>query len=208
LRKLLTEAELIEAARTGEPAAVGQLLFTSAPALERYIRPKIPSEAQRHLSVDDVLQDVFTQAFRDIGSFHPSADGSFLAWLKGIADHRVADAIKRLRRKKRGGDRQQVSAKSPSTSSIAQLVEVVCRDDVTASLVLSHQEASQALQVAVAMLREPQRSVIRARYFDGLSVEQIAKQIGITDGAVRGLIHRGQKKLAELMGHSSHWFSR
>lgn len=208
MRKFQTEAELIEAAKTGEPSAAGQLLFTNAPELERYIRAKIPAELQRHLGVDDVLQDAFTQAFRDIQTFQPSANGSFLAWLKGIAIHRLADGIKRARRKKRGGDRKQVTAKSPSKSSVAQLVEVVCVDDVTVSGIVSRQEASQAVQVAVAMLPEQQRRAIRARYFEGLTVEEIAKETGLTEGAVRGLIHRGQKNLAVLMGHSSHWFSR
>lgn len=208
MRKTPTEAELVAAAQAGAPAAVGQLLFTSAPDLERYIRPKIPAELQRLIGVDDILQEVFTQAFRDIKTFQPGASGAFLAWLKGISIHRLADAIKLARRKKRGGDRQQVSAFAARKSSVAELVEVICQADATVSRIVSGREASQALQVAVAMLPEPQRSAIRARYFDGLSVDRIAQQTGMTDGAVRGHIHRGQKKLAELMGNSSDWFSR
>ena len=209
MRKSQSETELIAAAIAGDSDAFGQLLFVHSPALERHIRPRIPADLQRHLGVDDVLQDVFAHAFRDVGTFDPKAGGSFLAWLKVIADHRLTDALKHLRRKKRGGDRRQVTAEDPAaTSSVGPLIDVVCRDDLTASRVFSRNEAARALQIAVAMLPENQRRAIRARYFSGQSVENIASQAGCTDGAIRGHIHRGQKKLAELMGSSSHWLSK
>ena len=59
MRKSQSETELVAAAVAGDSDAFGQLLFVHSPALEKHIRPRIPADMQRHLGVDDVLQDVF-----------------------------------------------------------------------------------------------------------------------------------------------------
>lgn len=204
----VAERALVDAATAGDGAAMEQLLLFHFSMLERHIGPKIPATARRQLSVEDVLQDVFTQAFRDISQFDLRDSSSFVGWLKGIADHRLADALKRMRRKKRGGDLHQLSAVGDGrTSTVFQLIDIVCQDGGFPGKAVAREEAAQAIQVAVAMLPDDQRDMIRARFFDGLDIEEIAQATGRTAGAVRGLIYRGQKKLAEFMGRSSRWLS-
>lgn len=202
-----TERALIDAALAGDAAAVEQLLLGRYSTLERHIALKIPADARRHVAAEDVLQDVFTQVFRDIGQFEQRGDGSFLAWLKGIADHRLADALKGIRRKKRGGDLHQFTPNEAAASTVRQLVDQVCVGSHFPSHFAAGNEAAQAIQIAVAALPDDQRDAIRARFFDGMTVEQIAQQTGRTENAVRGLIHRAQKRLAEMMGRASHWLS-
>ena len=202
------ERALVDAAIAGDTAAVEQLLLGHFSILERHIGPKIPATARRHLAVEDILQDVFAQAFRDIADFDPRSGGSFLAWLKGVADHRLADALKHIRRKKRGGDLHQLtSADAGQSSTLAQLIDLVGHDSGFPSRIVAGDEAAQAIQVAVALLPDDQRDVIRARFFDGLTVDEIAQQTGRTEGAVRGLIHRAKEKLRDAMGRSSRWLS-
>src|SRR5437764_354892 len=102
--ELARERVLLDAAVAGDTAALEQLLMCHFVALERHLEPRIPPEARRHLGVEDVLQEVLAQAFRDIKQFQCRDDASLLAWLKTIADHRLADALKGFGRKKRGGD--------------------------------------------------------------------------------------------------------
>ena len=203
------ECVLIGEAMAGQSAAMEQLLFVHFSALERHVAPKIPPSVRRQLDVEDVLQDVFTQAFRDMRHFDPQAGSSLLAWLKGIADHRLADALKRIRRRKRGGDMHQLTpAAAGRSSAFGALIEVAFQESGLASREVAGEEAAQALQIAVAALSDDQREVIRARFFDGLSVEEIAIQTGRSEGAVRGLIHRAKENLRVAMGRSSRWLSR
>jgi RNA polymerase sigma-70 factor (ECF subfamily) len=204
----LAERALIDAAVTGDSTAVEQLLLGHFSALERHIDPKIPSAARRQLAVEDVLQDAFAQAFRDIRQFDPRSGSSFLAWLKGICDHRLADALKRIRRKKRGGELHRLTPNGADRSSaLGALADLFREEAEFPSQLVAGEEAVQAVQVAVAQLAEDQREVIRARYFEGLSVQEIAVKVGRTQGAVRGLIHRAKENLRIVMGRSSRWFS-
>ncbi len=53
------------------------------------------------------------------------------------------------------------------------------------------------MQVAFAALPENQREVLVARYIEGKEVDEIARDKGRTEGAVRGLIQRGKENLAK-----------
>ena len=68
-------------------------------------------------------------------------------------------------------------------------------------------EAEQAIRVAIAGLPADQADAIHLRYLQGKSVAEIAADTGRTEGAVRGLIHRGKLSLAEAMERSSRWLS-
>ena len=126
MHNVLNDQVLVDAAIAGDIAATEQLLMSHFAALERHLEPRIPAEARRHLGVEDVLQEVLAQAFRDIKQFQYLDGASFFAWLKAIADHRLADMLKALGRKKRGGDKHRLSAMDfVTTSTIATLIDIV-----------------------------------------------------------------------------------
>ncbi|MGD9634167.1 MAG: RNA polymerase sigma factor [Pirellulales bacterium] len=201
------ERELIDRAIQGDATAIEQLLLAHFSRLERHIAANIPATLRRHLSADDVLQDSLTQAFRDFDKYDP-AGGTLRAWLQAIADHRLADAVKRLRRKKRGGDMHRITpADAGKMSTVAELIELVALDEDYPSSAVAGDEAAQALKVALATLPTEQRDVIQSRFFDGMSVKRIARDTDRTEGAVRGLIHRAKKRIREVMGRSSRWMS-
>jgi RNA polymerase sigma factor (sigma-70 family) len=202
------EQSLINAAVRGNSSAVERLLFIHFSALERHVRPRIPARVQRHFSVEDILQLVFSQVYRDIAQFQIRANASFLTWLKTIADHRLEDERKKLRRKKRGGEHRQLSmAEASKNNSLATLIDIVCQDSHLPDKSVARHEAEMAIQVAVAKLDKNQRAAIRARYFEGKSLGEIARQTGFTEHAVRGLLYRGKKNLREALGRSSQWLS-
>jgi DNA-directed RNA polymerase specialized sigma24 family protein len=60
----------------------------------------------------------------------------------------------------------------------------------------------------MARLPADQREAIRESFLNGKTIEGVAQAMGRTVDAVRGLIHRGKKNLAEAMGRSSKWFSK
>lgn len=200
---------LIAAAVSGDQFALERLLLAHYDRLSQHIQPSIPVSLQRLVGVEDVLQQTFLQAFRDIRGFRPQSDASFLAWLKTIADHRLLDTIRTLKRKKRGGGRRRIEApEDPQASNLANLLELFSEDTHTPSRSVARREAVQAIQVAVAGLPDDYREAIRLRYLEGKGLEEIASSMDRTPGAVRGLLARGKEKMRDAMGRSSLWFSR
>ncbi len=199
---------LFDAAIAGDTAALEQLLMHHFAALERYIEPRISAEARRHLGVEDILQEVLAQAFRDIGRIECRDEGAFFAWLKKVAENRLMDALRRIGRKKRGGDQHRLSSVDfAKASTIATLIDIVGHDSHLPDDSVQRHEAEKAIQIALASVPEDQREALRARFLEGQEVDQIAKQMRRTPAAVQGLITRGKASLAQAMGRSSVWLS-
>jgi RNA polymerase sigma-70 factor (ECF subfamily) len=204
MSELVAEKALVDAAIAGDVSAVERLLWDYYSPLQRHVEPKIPRHAHRHFGVEDILQLVFSQAFHDIGRFEPRGDGSFFAWLRTIADHRLIDTLRKIDR----GDAKQLSlAHFGNTSSLADLLDVVCHDSASPSKHARGQEAIRAIQIAIASLPADQQEAIRLHCLEQKSTEEIARETGRTEAAIRGLVHRGKKNLAEAMGRSSRWLS-
>ena len=198
------EEEQVHAAKNGDKNALGQLLFDSYDDLASFLRPKIPAAMTRYISVDDVIQQVFARAFVDVAKFEYRGPGSFLAWLRTIGEFRLRDATKEMQRKKRGGDRVQVET---ARNSVADVMAMLAADDPTASRVLRHQEAEQAMKLAIAELPEDYRRVIELRYFELKSIQETAEMMDRSAASVRALTDRAKKQLREAIGRISLYLS-
>lgn len=199
----------IARATEGDRLALEKLLLNNYNRLAKHIAVKLPASAGAVLSAEDILQQAFLHAFRDIRNFQARSDASFYAWLKTIAENRLIDTVKALNRKKRGGDHHRIRKPPDSrTGSVVDLVEMLSGGGRTPSQSVARHEAVQAVQIGLASLPEDQRLAVQLRFIVGKSLAQTAQEMGKTEGAVRGLIHRAKQNLRDGMGRSSRWLSR
>ncbi len=204
-----TEDELIARATSGDRMALEQLLLDHYARLRDHVAPKIPASQQSVVDVDDIIQQTFLQAFRDIGRFAPRAEGSFTSWLMTIAENRLLDALRAQKRLKRGGQHRQARrADGDRVSSLSDLVELLSDRGDTPSQVVAGREAARAIRVGLAGLPDDQREAVSLRYLDGRSVQQVADDMDRSPDAVRGLVHRAKRALRDTLGRSSRWFSK
>jgi RNA polymerase sigma-70 factor (ECF subfamily) len=201
-----TQSSLIERARAGDRAALQQLLWDHYDRLVRFVTPRLGGNLSRLIAVDDVVQETFIHAIRDIGNCQATTDPSFAAWLSTIADHRLHDIIKGLYRQKRGGDRRRVqSPVVDATNALVDLIELISDHRSTPGRSLARREAVQAIQIGIAGLPAEQREAIRLRYLKGKSIEDTAAQLGCTAAAVNGLVRRAKEGLRRALHNSSRW---
>ena len=201
------ERDLLAAAANGDRAAMERLLLAHYSRLERHVAAGIPPSLQRMLSAEHVLQETFIHAFRDIRRFDVYDAVSFHSWLRAIADHRLTDAIRRLRAAKRGGGWRAVEQPA-QTSSLADLTALLAAPSDRPSRAAVHAEAVQAIQVRLAGLPDDQQQAIRLRYLQEQSLDSVAAAMDRSPNAVRGLLHRGKASLREMLGRTSRWWSR
>jgi DNA-directed RNA polymerase specialized sigma24 family protein len=120
------ERQLVAKATAGDRVALHQLLLMYARLLAQHIAPKIPRSVQGVISAEDITQQTFSYVFRHMHESVPQSDGAFCVWLKQIAECRTQDAVKTLKRDKRGGNRRQVRRLAgESASSMADLVDML-----------------------------------------------------------------------------------
>ena len=199
---------LLEQARAGDRDSLQSLLCTHFDRLQQHIAFRV-NENDPAISVDDVLQDTFVHAVRDIDQCRATSQVAFFAWLKAVADNRIHDAVRKAATKKRGGDRQQIHAvKQIDASSLRPLVELLGDSVQTPSVGAAGEEAIKAVYVALSSLPDLQREAILLRHIQGLELDAVAEQLGKTPAAVRALVHRGKQALRDALGNSSRWFSK
>ena len=200
MSELPNEEQLLSSALAGDRTALGQLLLTYYDRLSWRLGCKMPASLRSIVQVEDILQQAFADAVRDIAKFEPRGEGAFYAWLGTIADHRLQDTIKKHSRKKRGGDMQRVQRLAGETSSAAlELVDLLTADVSSPSRIVARREASQALAIAMAELPDDYRQVIQLRYLDGRSLDETAAAMDRTNSAVRALIDRAKKRLRDRL---------
>ncbi len=201
--------QLLAQAIAGDHAALERLLLDHYDRLATRITGMLPNDLRVDVGVEDILQETFVQAFRDIGGLEAAGAQAFAAWLQTIADHRLQDALRRAGRKKRGGDFQRAANRTgPEGSQWLPLVELLGGDGGTPSQCVAQQEAIQAVQVGVSALPPDQREAIRMHCLDRCSLEETAEAMQRSPGAVRGLVQRGKIALRACLVRSSLWLSK
>ncbi len=190
----------LQAAQDGDADALGRVLESQAGPLRAALTGRIPAALQSMLSIDDVLQQTFTDAFLGIERFRPTGPRGLENWLRTIAEHNLRDAIRLLRADRRGGGTAPVRDLDDSTSA---LFERITGSGTTPSRHLARSEAVAAVRTALAELPAMHRDVLERIDLRGESVAEVAASLGRSPGSVHMLRARAQRWLADLLGHPS-----
>jgi RNA polymerase sigma-70 factor, ECF subfamily len=162
------ETGLRAAVLAGDEAAWRAWYDAHADDLRRYVLWRCGGIADL---ADDVLQDSWLTAVRRIRDFHPSA-GGFRHWINGIAAFTLKN---HLRKRQWVSVRQQVLVEVPAASGPST-------DD------------DRAWRTAKALAELPPRyeRVLRAKYLDGRSVNDIACEWNESPKAVESVLTRAR----------------
>jgi RNA polymerase sigma-70 factor (ECF subfamily) len=198
----------IRQAVSGDMVALERLLLRHHNLVAAHIA-KALREPLKSTSVEDLLQETFVQAIRDIGSCHAESEQSFCGWLLTIADHRMHVLSRAMDCKKRGGGRQPVHVAATCRDSVgATLLEVLAGKDETPSGVAGRHEALAAVQAGVAALPQDQREAVRLHFIEQRTLDETASNMGRSPAAVRGLLHRAKDGLRATLRRSSLWLAK
>lgn len=200
-----SEADLMLAVR-GDRPALSRLLQVHAASLAAQLAERFPRRCAAAFTIDDVLQQTFTDAFLAITQFEPRGPGTFLAWLVTLGRRNLQDAIRLIDADKRGGGRVRPAVDVDSDSSV-QLFERLSGSDTTPSRHAARAEMCGALRHALQALPEPHRRVVQLVDLEEQAVERVAEILGRSAGAVYMLRSRAHRWLQELLGRPSQFLS-
>jgi RNA polymerase sigma factor (sigma-70 family) len=186
----------VRRAAEGDDAALEELLRESEAALRG--RVSINPRWRRSLSVDDVLQVSYLEAFLRIGSLRSPTSSGFRTWMARIVDNNLRDAIRALERDKRPDARRRETV-GVRGESARTLLARVCGDEGTVSAAVVRGEELSRLTAAVNKLPPTYRRVVEAVDLAERDVGEVAAELGRSRGAVHLLRSRAHRRLAELM---------
>lgn len=136
---------------------------------------------------EDILQNAFIKAYRNLNSFDPAL--TFSSWMYRIA-HNEAMSFFRARRA-----RPQVILDEDSESLITELRDEAADTAALAERRLSREELSKAF----AALEPKYRDVLALRYFEDRSYADMSDILEVPVGTVSTLIYRAKRALRSAL---------
>lgn len=181
------EARLIRRSQLGERRAFEELVRRTARLI--FSRVYLESGGGDPHRAEDLVQETFLTAWRSIGQV--TDPSGFRAWLLSVARTVTLDARRRETRKKRsgGGVRRDESALETMASPGADPA-----DEAEA------EEERQRVLAALRSLPEEYRGPLTMRYIAGADYETIARELGLSNGSLRGMLGRGLSMLRQRLG--------
>lgn len=159
----------LEAARTGAEWAWTGIYRDLAPVVLGYLR------ARRAHEPDDLTGEVFLQVVRDLRRFAGN-EREFRAWVFVIAHNRLVDEGRRRTRRPVDLEPDGPSGTSEADDVETQVLQTTATDDV---------------RRIIGRLAPDQRDVLLLRVLGDLTVEEVARIVGKSPGAVKALQRRG-----------------
>ncbi len=199
-------AELIQCAVAGDTGALSTLLERHGPVVRRRLVSAIPRRWRSVIGEDDVLQQTYVDALRDIGGFQGRNEQSFECWLETLSRRNLLDALRMLEADKRGGNHRRLDLRTPDESYV-NLFEVLAGGVTTPSRRATRNEAHDTLKQALSRLPAAYRQVVEMYDIQGKPVDEVAEALDRSSGATYMLRARAHRMLCDIMGTASDYLT-
>lgn len=180
-----SDADALRRLAAGDRSALGTLYDDHAAAVFGLLLRM----CQRRSEAEELLQEVFLQAWRGAGRYDAER-ASPRTWLLMIARSRAIDAIRSATA--RGRREADSVSRAGWDSHRVQPPEGLER--------LQEAERRQRVHRALAALPEEQRRAVELAFFAGLTHRQVAERLETPLGTVKSRILLGMKKLRQNLG--------
>lgn len=173
------EAEMIQRALEGDNSQFEMLFNLHKNALKEFLVKLSGNE----FDANDLLQESFIKAFLNLDKYR--TEFGFLQWLYTIAKNTFID------RKRRE------AVKGSLLTFDSLYVADIAVDNPEDMLV--NMERNKRLLAFINSLDVNSSEILKLRYFDGLSYEEISKEIDVPIGTVKNRLFRAKERLAALL---------
>lgn len=174
---------LILAARIDGPAALGRLLSAAHGYLTFLAVGRVGREYSAKFGISDIVQESLKDAQRGFEGFDGGSTGEFFAWLRRIVHNNTRD-------------QERKHARAVSREVPLDTVEAIAVPSDVESRVTKG-DLAVVVTTCLARLSEAHATVLRLRYWDGLTFPEIGHRMGRSDEAVRKLWLRAIDGLRE-----------
>jgi len=188
------DAELLESLLGGDESAFSELVRRYHPTLIKVARYYVGSVA----SAEDVAQDTWIAVLKGIEKFEGRS--SLKTWLLRICANRARTSGVREHRSIPVDPNESgptVSAHRFDQGGFWSKSPVPFTDAVDSRL--DNSALLAAVRGAIDTLGEPQQAVVTLRDVEGLSTQEVATLLGLSEANVRVILHRGRARVREIV---------
>jgi RNA polymerase sigma-70 factor (ECF subfamily) len=191
------DADDLRAAGRGDAAAVGRFYDAHVDALYAFVFYRVGRDAAL---AEDVVQETFAHALGRVGDYD-AARGGVVAWLCTLSRNVIRD---QLRAHRRSDDLAHTWDRIDA--SLAQIFESLA-DSPLPGDVLERAETRALVNMTITHLPEQYRTVLARKYVDGDTLEQLSRDLGLSEDAVKSLLARARRAFRDAFATLGHAFS-
>jgi RNA polymerase sigma-70 factor (ECF subfamily) len=172
------EESLVRRAKERDEAALTQLYEENFDKIYRYIVLKTGDRTE----AEDMTQQVFLKAFKSISGYK-SKGSPFSSWLFRIAHNQVVDHWR----------------KKSKRATVPLEETLVGSGNSNPGVEAERKMDMESLVAATRRLTNLQREVVSLRFAGGLSVVEVARSMGKSEGAIKALQHSAVVSLRKMV---------
>ncbi len=146
----------------------------------------IRSFLKSHEDANDVMQNTFIKAYRNIDKF--KSESKFYTWLYRIASNECLNFVKKQKR-------YQITSTDDHELVLNRL---------KADPYFNGSKAQMLFQSAIETLPEKQRLVFNMKYFDNLPYKEISEILDTSVGALKASFHHASKKIETFIKENAY----
>jgi RNA polymerase sigma-70 factor (ECF subfamily) len=176
-----TDTALVSQARSGDRTAFEELVRRTS----RLVFARLYLDTGNADRAEDLLQETYLLACRSLRKLADPA--RFRPWLMTIAHNVLIDSL-----------RKETRRKNLSSGTANSLIDLPARGHSPHELAERDEIRHRVLAVLRSMPEE-YRLPLSLRYLAGADYDTIGEQLGLTNGTLRGLLHRGLKMLRDRL---------
>ena len=180
-----SDEALVTASQKQDRRAFEELVRRTA----RLVFSRVYLEVGDAHATEDLVQETFLIAWRSIGQVTDRA--GFRTWLLSVAHTVVIDHRRREGRRKRA---------APGRRQDAAVMEAVPARLASPDEAAEAGESREKVLSALRSLPEEYRGPLVLRYIAGADYETIGRELGLSNGSLRGMLSRGMHLLRERLG--------
>ena len=164
-------------------------------------RLHLDARLQGKVDLSGVVQQTLLEAHRAAGKMPQQGDEDLARWLRRILANNLRDEVRKLHTQARDVEREQ-SLEAALEASSSRIEGWLAAQQSSPSQHAMRNEELLRLADALAELPDDQRRAVELHHLKGLTLVDIAAEMGRTKGAVAALLFRGLKKLRELLSEN------
>jgi RNA polymerase sigma-70 factor, ECF subfamily len=161
-------------------------------------RSHIGRRNQSRLDPSDIVQQTLLHAHQKQSQFRGASEAELMGWLRQILANNLADAVRGLARAKRDVSRER-SLDQELDDSFTRVDGWLAAVQSSPSQQAVRSEELIRLANALTSLPLAQREAIVLHHLQGLALAEVGQQLDKSPAAVAGLLHRGLKRLREIL---------
>lgn len=196
--RLAESIRLLEAHQAGDESALGELMARYSARVERVVRVRMGVFLRSRMEVEDVMQQVFLRAIRDIGQFEIREDASLINWLARLAENELSNLAREQKAQRRDAGREEALARLAKSGLETSFAFDISSGDPRVDSQVADRQMEEVLDECIGELKEDYREVVLLRNHAGGSWSWICEQLhSASADAVRKLHARAMIELTD-----------